>query len=267
MGYYIGGVFYPLSGSQTVAVSSGQEAGILASYTPSTLHSSGNVALARVGVSWSSADRACSYAQAEIPGINPSSFAVTRATATKKWDQTLGTISIDTSGVSNDFAVLFYSSLYRSYLSPMNITGDNPLWQSTEPYYDSFYCICRLISSTCGFVWLVNAFDFSRGFFPCGKLHNVRGLCRIHLTIFEFVPQVHPLYAITQRSTQAEIVRALIEIYRHEGFLPDCRMSLDKGYTQGVCFSSRYLCTLASLIPSVRDQMQTTYFQTPTSKE
>lgn len=46
--------------------------------------------------------------------------------------------------------------------------------------------------------------------------------------------QVHPLYSITQRETQAEVVRALIDIERHLGFLPDCRMSLDKGFTQGV---------------------------------
>lgn len=29
------------------------------------------------------------------------------------------------------------------------------------------------------------------------------------------------------------MVRSLIDIYRHEGWLPDCRMSLCKGYTQG----------------------------------
>lgn len=29
------------------------------------------------------------------------------------------------------------------------------------------------------------------------------------------------------------MVRSLVDIYRHEGFLPDCRMSLCKGYTQG----------------------------------
>lgn len=29
------------------------------------------------------------------------------------------------------------------------------------------------------------------------------------------------------------MVRSLIDIYRHEGKLPDCRMSFCKGYTQG----------------------------------
>ncbi|MCJ1298878.1 hypothetical protein MMC08_001669 [Hypocenomyce scalaris] len=34
-------------------------------------------------------------------------------------------------------------------------------------------------------------------------------------------------------STQARMVRSLIDIYRHEGYLPDCRMQLCKGFTQG----------------------------------
>ena len=29
------------------------------------------------------------------------------------------------------------------------------------------------------------------------------------------------------------MLRALVDIYRHEGWLPDCRMSLCKGFTQG----------------------------------
>lgn len=29
------------------------------------------------------------------------------------------------------------------------------------------------------------------------------------------------------------MIRSLVDIYRHEGYLPDCRMSLCKGYTQG----------------------------------
>jgi putative alpha-1,2-mannosidase len=32
---------------------------------------------------------------------------------------------------------------------------------------------------------------------------------------------------------QTEMVRALLDIYRHERKLPDCRMSFCKGYTQG----------------------------------
>lgn len=34
-------------------------------------------------------------------------------------------------------------------------------------------------------------------------------------------------------NAQAEAVRALIDIYRQTGWLPDCRMSLTPGWTQG----------------------------------
>lgn len=35
------------------------------------------------------------------------------------------------------------------------------------------------------------------------------------------------------QESQSRMVRSLVDIYRHEGFLPDCRMSLCKGFTQG----------------------------------
>ena len=36
---------------------------------------------------------------------------------------------------------VFWSGAYRSMISPQDYTGENPLWKSDEPYYDSFYCI------------------------------------------------------------------------------------------------------------------------------
>lgn len=42
-----------------------------------------------------------------------------------------------------------------------------------------------------------------------------------------------PFLTITDPSTLAKMIRSLIDTYRHEGWLPDCRMSLSKGYTQG----------------------------------
>lgn len=110
----------------------------------------------RMGISWTSQDKACTYAQAEIPNLSafdavkaaarydPStdySFACSTFRTRAKWNKVLGTVQLDTTGVSSDTQTLFWSSLYRTYLSPTNITGDNPLWESTEPYWDSLYCI------------------------------------------------------------------------------------------------------------------------------
>lgn len=148
--------------------------------------------MVRVGVSWTSEDKACAYAEDEIPTITPSQFNITRTAAESTWRTLLAPVQPDVTGVSDSQQTLFWTSLYRTFISPTNITGDNPLWNSTEPYYDSFYCI------------------------------------------WDTFRVVHPLWTIVNPSAQAEVIRALIQVYRVDGWLPDCRMSLDAGYTQGV---------------------------------
>ncbi|TDZ40305.1 putative secreted glycosidase [Colletotrichum trifolii] len=43
----------------------------------------------------------------------------------------------------------------------------------------------------------------------------------------------HPLLTVIDPQAQAQMVNSLLDIYKHEGWLPDCRMSLCKGWTQG----------------------------------
>ncbi|KAJ6145511.1 hypothetical protein N7470_009406 [Penicillium chermesinum] len=43
----------------------------------------------------------------------------------------------------------------------------------------------------------------------------------------------HPFLTILDPRAQSKMVRSLIDTYKHEGWLPDCRMSLCKGWTQG----------------------------------
>ncbi|KAK3292522.1 glycoside hydrolase family 92 protein [Chaetomium fimeti] len=147
-----------------------------------------NSLLARVGVSFMSVDQACENAEREIPDWH---FERVESDARKEWREKLGAIEVDATGVSDELQTTFWSGLYRTLLSPQNYTGENPLWNSTEPYYDSFYCI-----------W-----DSFRA--------------------------QHPLLTIIDPETQTDMVRALIDIYRHEGKLPDCRMSFCKGFSQG----------------------------------
>ncbi|KAJ7097269.1 alpha-1,2-mannosidase, putative subfamily, partial [Mycena belliarum] len=166
-------------------IANNNPAGVLMGFAPGAAHT----LAVRMGISWTSTAKACAYAEEEIPDI--AAFDAVKAAARAKWNEVLGTVEVDATGVSADTQQLFWSSLYRTYISPTNITGDNPLWQSSEPYWDSFYCI------------------------------------------WDSFRVVHPLYAITAPTAQAEVVRALIDVYRHTGWLPDCRMSLDKGFTQG----------------------------------
>ncbi len=167
--------------------------------------------LARVGLSFISVDQACKNAESEIPGFD---FDVTRVNAEDAWRAKLSSVAVDTTGVDTSLQRLFWSGIYRTFISPQDYTGklffrenispdpgcrfhtywttgENPLWNSTEPYFDSYYCIWDSFRST------------------------------------------HPLLTLLDPHAQALMIRSLLDVYRHEGKLPDCRMALCKGFTQG----------------------------------
>jgi putative alpha-1,2-mannosidase len=55
----------------------------------------------------------------------------------------------------------------------------------------------------------------------------------LRCSIWDSFRSIHPLLTIVDPASQTLMVRSLLDIYRHEGHLPDCRMSLCKGWTQG----------------------------------
>lgn len=142
----------------------------------------------RMGLSFMNVTQACKNAESEIPDFN---FEQAKSAAEQEWRKKLQAVEVHPSRVDMDLQSIFWSGIYRSMISPQDYTGENPLWNSTEPYFDSFYCI-----------W-----DSFRA--------------------------QHPLLTVVDPVEQSRMVRALIDIFKHEGKLPDCRMSLCKGYTQG----------------------------------
>lgn len=98
---------------------------------------------ARMGLSFISTDQACQNAEREIP--NPGAdFDRLVTSAEDAWREKFAPISIEAGDVDQSMLVNFWSAAYRTMISPQNYTGENPRWQSTEPYYDSFYCIWDL---------------------------------------------------------------------------------------------------------------------------
>jgi putative alpha-1,2-mannosidase len=95
-----------------------------------------NSITARVGVSFISVDQACSNAESEIPDFN---FEQTLSTAVDTWNKKLNVIQIDPTGIDENLLQTFWSGIYRTMISPQNYTGENPLWSSDLPYYDSYY--------------------------------------------------------------------------------------------------------------------------------
>lgn len=71
--------------------------------------------LVRVGVSLISQDQACTNAEEEIPAFD---FAGVQKTSFDTWDELLGRIKVGTQGVNSEIVELFYSSFYRTHISP-----------------------------------------------------------------------------------------------------------------------------------------------------
>lgn len=142
--------------------------------------------LLKIGISFVSVDQAKRNVTAEIPDFD---FARVRAAAVTAWNQALGVVELK--GATPAQEQMFYSALYHTMLMPVNRTGENPLWRSSEPYYDDFYAIWDTFRTS------------------------------------------GPLLTLVAPQRETDIVRALVDIYRHEGWLPDARSGNFTGRTQG----------------------------------
>lgn len=90
----------------------------------------------RSATSFISVEQACAHAEAEIPDFD---LEATKSAAQALWEEKLSYITVDATGVDESFVTNFFSGYYRTMINPQNYTGENPLWSSDEPYYDSFY--------------------------------------------------------------------------------------------------------------------------------
>ncbi|KAL3424106.1 glycosyl hydrolase [Phlyctema vagabunda] len=145
------------------------------------------VVQSRVGVSWISADKACQFLNDEIPSWD---LNATVAAAEETWNaEVLSKIQIQSTNETQ--LSMFYTAMYHSHLLPSDRSGENPNWESDEPYYDDFY----------------TAWDT----FRC----------------------LHALFTLILPDRQEGMVRALIDIWRHERFMPDGRSRNFNGRVQG----------------------------------
>jgi predicted alpha-1,2-mannosidase len=140
----------------------------------------------KIGISFISEAQAKANATAEIPSFD---FEAIHTQAQKTWNEALAPISIE--GAGEDDLRQFYTALYHTMLMPVDRTGENPLFQSTEPYYDDFYATWDTFRSS------------------------------------------SPLLTLISEKRETDIVRALVDLYRHEGWLPDARSGNYNGRVQG----------------------------------
>ena len=142
--------------------------------------------LMKIGISFISIDQARHNLESEIPGFD---FAGVHAAAIAAWNKALGNVELK--GETPQQAQMFYTALYHAMLMPTDRTGENPLWTSSEPYYDDYYAIWDIFRTS------------------------------------------GPLLTLIAPERETAIVRSLVDIYRHEGWLPDARSGNYNGRTQG----------------------------------
>jgi predicted alpha-1,2-mannosidase len=146
----------------------------------------GQQVLMKISISFISIEQARRNAATEISGFN---FAETQAAAVNAWDHALGKIELK--GATDEQAQVFYTALYHTMLMPTDRSGENPLWESDEPYYDDYYAIWDIFRSS------------------------------------------GPLLTLIAPDRESAIVRSLVDIYRHERWLPDARSGNYNGRVQG----------------------------------
>jgi len=179
-GTWLGSQLEP--GGKSVAGGADVPAGAWLSFAPQA----GRTVMMKLGISFISVEQAKGNLAAEIPAFD---FAATQASAVALWNRDLAKVEIK--GATAEQAQMFYTALYHTMLMPTDRTGENPLWKSTEPYYDDYYAIWDIFRSS------------------------------------------GPLLTLIAPERQTGIVRSLVDIYRHEGWLPDARSGNFNGRTQG----------------------------------
>lgn len=152
--------------------------------------SASNSVTSKVGISFISAEKACTFKDSEIRSWNIND---TVQAAVDEWNNDVFSkvqVPLGTSQNQTN-VILMYSSLYFMHLMPSDRTGENPLWQSEEPYWDDFYTAWDIFRNTVS------------------------------------------LYHLLQPTYYEGMIRALIDIWRYEGYMPDGRSGNYNGLTQG----------------------------------
>ncbi|KKY21970.1 putative glycosyl family 92 protein [Phaeomoniella chlamydospora] len=142
----------------------------------------------RVGISWISSTKACSYVNEEIPAETTIDALVSAAKDT--WNSEVFSKVTSNSASSTDLGML-YTNMYGMHIIPSNRTGDMPGWSASEYYYDDWFTLWDLFRCT------------------TSLLH------------------------IFQPTAYTEMIQGLINVYLHDGWMPDGRSSNYNGRSQG----------------------------------
>lgn len=130
--------------------------------------SSGRTVQLKVGISFLSSLKARENALREIPHW---SFEKVHQALLAQWEDLLQRIEIARDTPDN-YKRMFYTGMYHTMLMPVDRTGENPLWNDPEPYYDDFYAIWDTYRTSTPLITLID---------PKRETDIVRSLINIYI--------------------------------------------------------------------------------------
>lgn len=139
----------------------------------------------KLAISYTSIEQAKLYC-AQAKGWN---FEAFKKADENKWESFLSRIQVK--GGTAEQKKIFYTAFYKTAMLPRDLSGDNPLWKSSEPHFWDFY------------------------------------------TFWDTYRTLNPLLTVIDPEKESQIVRCLLDIYQHKGWLPDAFTAGDYGTIQG----------------------------------
>ncbi len=149
-------------GNEAFQFDSGEETGALLRFDDSS-----DVVQLKVGISFLSSLKARENAHDEIPHW---SFEQVHESLLAEWEELLQRIEIAPDTPEN-YKRMFYTGMYHTMIMPVDRTGENPLWNDPEPYYDDFYAIWDTYRTSTPLITLVD---------PEREVEMVRSLVNIY---------------------------------------------------------------------------------------
>ncbi|CAN8095877.1 unnamed protein product [Discula destructiva] len=149
--------------------------------------SAANTITSVTGISFLNVTDACQMVTDEL---TDRALNETVSAAVKEWNEDVfSKIQVATDDTANTtYLRLLYSSLYFMHLMPSDRTGQNPLWQSDEPYFDDFYTLWDIFRCTVSLYHLIQPSRYAgmirslidtwrwEGYMPDGRSGNYNGL-------------------------------------------------------------------------------------------
>lgn len=96
-----------------------------------------------MGISFISEQQACYNVKNEIP--RGTSLETVRQETRQTWNSEVFS-KVSTTETNTTKLNQLYTALYFMHLLPTNKTGENPLWESDEPYYDDVFTFWDIVS-------------------------------------------------------------------------------------------------------------------------